>query len=111
MSAEIDQKVSAIRDRFVRKTAAREEALREMISRLQSPDWHGSAREAAQMGHSLAGAAGTFGFDTLGKCADDVERQADLLLASGGTDTRALQSACKRLLEEISLISATRIKS
>lgn len=111
MTAELNQRVSAIRDRFVRKTAAREEAVRELIEGLGAPEWQHKVREIAQIAHSIAGAAGTFGFDTLGKSADEVEREADRLLASGGQDNASLQSACKRLLDEISLIAAVRIES
>lgn len=101
MSLQFDIKVDEIRNRFVLRTAGEVPRLQALMELLNASDARPAINAIQRMGHSLAGAAGTFGFRDLAEAADAVEAEAAALAVSSDTDMTGLRELCKRLLSEI----------
>jgi HPt (histidine-containing phosphotransfer) domain-containing protein len=104
MSLQFDTKVDEIRNRFVLRTAADAPRLSALMDLLAASDSHPAIDAIQRMGHSLAGAAGTFGFRELAEAADAVESEAAALAISSDMDMHGLRELCKRLLFEIHVL-------
>lgn len=105
MSAELEQKVLEIRQRFIGRMAAREQLLVQLISRLQGAEMQGAAEELRALAHTLAGAAGSFGFEDISLLADEVEAEAMQVATGVEKQADKLRAACNRLRDEISHLS------
>jgi len=101
MSLHFDDKVDQIRSRFVMRTAGEAPRLQSLMDLLYSSDARPAIDAIRRMGHSLAGAAGTFGFRELAEAADAVESEAAALEHSSDRDMHGLREVCKRLLSEV----------
>ena len=101
MSLQFDDKVDQIRSRFVTRTAGEAARLQSLMHLLDMSDARPAIDAIRRMGHSLAGAAGTFGFRELAEAADAVESEAAALEFSSDRDTHGLRELCKRLLSEV----------
>jgi HPt (histidine-containing phosphotransfer) domain-containing protein len=104
MSSQFDDKVDQIRNRFVQRTAGDLNRLQSLMALLETSDPGPAIDAIRRMGHSLAGAAGTFGYSDLAAAADAVEMEAAAVQRSGQSDMLALQECCKRLLSEVQFL-------
>lgn len=101
MSSQFDEKVDQIRQRFVTRTVGEIPRIESLMALLGSSEPRPAIDAIRRVGHSLAGAAGTFGFSELAIAADALESEAAALQQSGDSDVHALRHLCNRLLSEV----------
>lgn len=90
-----------IRNRFIARTVSLDQRLAALIDGLGRPHSDVAITEIRALGHSLAGAAGTFGFPDLSALAGSVEAEADRMRKEGSTEIELLRVASNRLLDAI----------
>jgi HPt (histidine-containing phosphotransfer) domain-containing protein len=92
--ARIDAGMTVLRARFLKRLPGRLDEIRSALATCDAPADAASPHPAARLAHSLAGAAGTFGYDTLAGTA----RRLDAALRAPGTPPAALAEAFAALV-------------